>query len=107
MRPKGASFGSRVSCSSRVVAASRIASTLSGGDEFGTKLVDSVLKSADDRKHVHVLDSGNDFSSIGVSFALMGIGVGAAPGPTSETKRGHCEPVERISVQRRTIGLLH
>jgi hypothetical protein len=36
----------------------------------------------------------------------MGIGVGAAPGPTSESKRGHCEPVERISVQRRTIGLL-
>ena len=46
-------------------------------DELGTKLVDSVLNVQAIGKDVHVLDSRNDFSSIGVSFALMGIGVGA------------------------------
>jgi hypothetical protein len=53
-------------------------------DDFGPKLINSVLEHTGDSNDVHLPDHCDELASVGVSFALARGGVGSAPRLTSE-----------------------
>ena len=52
-------------------------------DDFGPKLLNGVLEHTGDSRDIHLPDHCDELASVGVSFALVGSGMGSAPGRTS------------------------